>query len=149
MAKVIQHQVIPENDKKKQMQMLYDTSLQSVQNGLKQDILQTGTLDDKRDFFVHVMSAGLYGKQLAAANGKPYVVPEIEVQDNTDAISVDLRQFVPTCVSRNMIESRVSSVDEKPVFHYSSVHADRVARAEALSENIVSDVETSLGNQFE
>lgn len=49
----------PENDKKQLMQTIYDGNMKAVQDGITNDVMSKGTLDEKRAFFENVASANL------------------------------------------------------------------------------------------
>lgn len=88
----------PSNDRRNLMQNVYDANMQSVKDGLENDVMGNGTLDEKRDFMKNVMSANLYGKQLATKDN-PVTVPDIEVDDKTGAISLTLQDYTPPEIS--------------------------------------------------
>lgn len=114
----------PSNDRRNLMQNVYDANMQSVKDGLENDVMGNGTLDEKRDFMKNVMSANLYGKQLATKDN-PVTVPDIEVDDKTGAISLTLQDYTPPEISyeigsakdmkNSMALNDTMSVDEKDV----------------------------------
>ena len=114
----------PSNDRRNLMQNVYDANMQSVKDGLENDVMGNGTLDEKRDFMKNVMSANLYGKQLATKDN-PVTVPDIEVNDKTGAISLTLQDYTPPEISyeigsakdmkNSMALNDTMSVDEKDV----------------------------------
>lgn len=114
----------PSNDRRNLMQNVYDANMQSVKDGLENDVMGNGTLDEKRDFMKNVMSANLYGKQLATKDN-PVTVPDIEVDDKTGAISLTLQDYTPPEISyeigsakdmkNSMALNDTMSVDERDV----------------------------------
>lgn len=82
----------PENDRRAIMQNVYDTSMQSVQSGIENDIWNKGSLTEKREFMANVMSANLYGKQLATKDN-PVMIPDIEVDDRTEKVSLTMSEY--------------------------------------------------------
>ena len=49
--------------KRKLMESTYATNMQAVQDGINSKVMETGSLDDRREFMANVASANLYGKQ--------------------------------------------------------------------------------------
>lgn len=101
-AAMIAKKDVPVNDKKQLMETIYNGNMEAVQKGLDSDVLNKGSLQEKRNFFENVASANLYGKQLAGANEKAYKVPDIEVDDVTGKISLTLQDYTPPTMSYEM-----------------------------------------------
>lgn len=80
--------------KRKLMESTYATNMQAVQDGINSKVMETGSLDDRREFMANVASANLYGKQLATKD-HPYVVPDIEVDDKTNLIKLNMQEYTP------------------------------------------------------
>lgn len=95
----------PENDRRTIMQNVYDTSMQSVQSGIENDIWNKGSLTEKREFMANVMSANLYGKQLATKDN-PVMIPDIEVDDRTEKVSLTMSEYRPPEVTYEMGSSK-------------------------------------------
>lgn len=81
-------------DKRKLMQYTYTTNMQAVQDGINSKVMETGSLDDRREFMANVASANLYGKQLSTKE-HPYIVPDIEVDDKTNEIKLHMQKYMP------------------------------------------------------
>ncbi len=80
--------------KRKLMETTYATNMQAIQDGINSKVMETGSLDDRRTFMANVASANLYGKQLATKE-HPYTVPDIEVDDKTGLIKLNMQQYTP------------------------------------------------------
>lgn len=81
-------------DKRKLMQSTYETNMKAVQDGIDTKVMENGSLNDRRDFMANVASANLYGKQLSTKEN-PYVVPDIEVDDKTNQIKLNMQEYIP------------------------------------------------------
>ena len=90
----------PENDRRALMQSVYDTNMQAVKDGIEGDVMTNGTVTEKRNFMSNVMSANLYGKQLATKDN-PVTVPDIEL-DADNNIKLTLQEYTPPEVSYDL-----------------------------------------------
>lgn len=90
----------PENDRRVLMQNVYDTNMQAVKDGIEGDVMTNGTITEKRNFMSNVMSANLYGKQLATKDN-PVTVPDIEL-DADNNIKLTLQEYTPPEVSYDL-----------------------------------------------
>lgn len=97
----------PENDRRALMQGVYDTNMQAVKDGIESDVMKNGTIDDKRNFMSNVMSANLYGKQLATKDN-PTIIPDIEL-DADNNIKLTLQDYTPPEMSYDLGSAKTLS----------------------------------------
>lgn len=153
-------------DKRKLMQYTYTTNMQAVQDGINSKVMETGSLDDRREFMANVASANLYGKQLSTKE-HPYIVPDIEVDDKTNEIKLHMQKYMPPEETKSIslgentkknqkvmddMESKHEK-DAKDSLHILNEYADEKAvsgvhRAKGMisRENITEDVKGAVAN---
>lgn len=153
-------------DKRKLMQYTYTTNMQAVQDGINSKVMETGSLDDRREFMANVASANLYGKQLSTKE-HPYIVPDIEVDDKTNEIKLHMQKYMPPEETKSIslgentkknqkvmddMESKHEK-DAKDSLHTLNEYADEKAvsgvhRAKGMisRENITEDVKGAVAN---
>ena len=152
--------------KRKLMESTYATNMQAVQDGINSKVMETGSLDDRREFMANVASANLYGKQLATKD-HPYVVPDIEVDDKTGLIKLNMQEYTPpektkstvlgfnTPKNKELMDDMESKheKDAKDSLHTLNEYADEKAvsgvhRAKGMisRENITEDVKGAVAN---
>lgn len=79
----------------REREVAYKHDMIDVQNGIDTNVLNTGTLSEKREFTEKVMEASLYGKQLAQVNGTAYDVPDM-FPDVNGNMTVGIQSYEPT-----------------------------------------------------
>lgn len=153
-------------DKRKLMQYTYTTNMQAVQDGINSKVMETGSLDDRREFMANVASANLYGKQLSTKE-HPYIVPDIEVDDKTNEIKLHMQKYMPPEETKSIslgentkknqkvmddMESKHEK-DAKDSLHTLNEYVDEKAvsgvhRAKGMisRENITEDVKGAVAN---
>lgn len=153
-------------DKRKLMQYTYTTNMQAVQDGINSKVMETGSLDDRREFMANVASANLYGKQLSTKE-HPYIVPDIEVDDKTNEIKLHMQKYMPPEETKSIslgentkknqkvmddMESKHEK-DAKDSLHTLNEYADEKAasgvhKAKGMisRENITEDVKGAVAN---
>lgn len=153
-------------DKRKLMQYTYTTNMQAVQDGINSKVMETGSLDDRREFMANVASANLYGKQLSTKE-YPYIVPDIEVDDKTNEIKLHMQKYMPPEETKSIslgentkknqkvmddMESKHEK-DAKDSLHTLNEYVDEKAvsgvhRAKGMisRENITEDVKGAVAN---
>lgn len=72
---------------------LYETNMEKVQDGLKADVWNQGTLEEKREFMQSVMSANVSGK-LAATKDNPKLVPDVTYTEN-GTLNLEFQEYTP------------------------------------------------------
>lgn len=153
-------------DKRKLMESTYATNMQAVQDGINSKVMETGSLDGRREFMANVASANLYGKQLSTKE-HPYIVPDIEVDDKTNEIKLHMQKYMPPEETKSIslgentkknqkvmddMESKHEK-DAKDSLHTLNEYADEKAvsgvhRAKGMisRENITEDVKGAVAN---
>lgn len=152
--------------KRKLMESTYAINMQAVQDGINSKVMETGSLDDRREFMANVASANLYGKQLATKD-HPYVVPDIEVDDKTGLIKLNMQEYTPpekikfavlgfnTPKNKELMDDMESKheKDAKDSLHTLNEYADEKAisgvhKAKGMisRENITEDVKGAVAN---
>ena len=86
--------VAPEDNKRELMQKIYDQNMEKVREGLESNVMMHNDLAAKKEFMANVLSANMYGKQLAT-DEKPYMVPELREAEN-GTISLALEEYKPS-----------------------------------------------------
>ena len=151
-------------DKRKLMQSTYATNMQAVQDGINSKVMETGSLNDRREFMANVASANLYGKQLSTKEN-PYVVPDIEADDR--GITLHMIKYVPpeemksidlgenTKKNQKVMGDMESNheKDAKKSLHILNEYADekaasgvQKAKGKISRENITEDVKGAVAN---
>lgn len=154
------------DDKRKLMQSTYATNMQAVQDGINSKVMETGSLSDRREFMANVASANLYGKQLATKEN-PFIVPDIEVDDKTNEIKLNMQKYTPPEETKSItlaantkknqkvmadMESKHEK-DAKDSLHTLNEYADeksvfgvQKAKGKISRENITEDIKGAVAN---
>lgn len=98
-GQVDENTITPEELREKEV--AYKHNMIDVQNGIDTDVLNTGSLAEKKEFTEKVMESSLYGKQLAQANGTPYDVPDM-FPDVNGNMTVGIQSYEPVANTMTM-----------------------------------------------
>ena len=136
-------------DKRKLMQYTYTTNMQAVQDGINSKVMETGSLDDRREFMANVASANLYGKQLSTKE-HPYIVPDIEVDDKTNEIKLHMQKYMPPEETKSISLGENTKKNQKVMDDMESKHEKDVKDSlhtlnEYVDEKAVSGVHRAKG----
>lgn len=136
-------------DKRKLMQYTYTTNMQAVQDGINSKVMETGSLDDRREFMANVASANLYGKQLSTKE-HPYIVPDIEVDDKTNEIKLHMQKYMPPEETKSISLGENTKKNQKVMDDMESKHEKDAKDSlhtlnEYVDEKVVSGVHRAKG----